>query len=98
MHSAVIAWELFQKANTEIYGAPLTMDKPAFLMWKPRSLLMFSNLLNFPRNKLTMLHAFIHWRKGLPGFSVKADMHSEWTNNYAKKEKASHFIQLPTTT
>ena len=32
MHSAVIAWELFQKANTEIYGAPLTMDKPAFLM------------------------------------------------------------------
>ena len=98
MHSAVIAWELFQKANTEIYGAPLTMDKPAFLMWKPRSLLMFSNLLNFPRNKLTMLHAFIRWRKGLPGFSVKADMHSEWTNNYAKKEKVSHFIQLPTTT
>ena len=48
--------------------------------------------------KLTMLHAFIRWRKGLPGFSVKADMHSEWTNNYAKKEKASHFIQLPTTT
>ena len=43
-------------------------------------------------------HAFIRWRKGLPGFSVKADMHSEWTNNYAKKEKASHFIQLPTTT
>lgn len=30
MHSAVIAWELFQKANTEIYGAPLTMDKPVF--------------------------------------------------------------------
>lgn len=59
---------------------------------------VLSNLLNFPRNKLTMLHAFIRWRKGLPGFSVKADMHSEWTNNYAKKEKVSHFIQLPTTT
>lgn len=31
----------------DIWCPTLTMDKPAFLMWKPRSLLMFSNLLNF---------------------------------------------------
>ena len=61
MHSAVIAWELFQKANTEIYEfAPLRLLTSLPFLETEKFIDVFLNSTNFPRNKLTSVTRIVH--------------------------------------